>query len=661
MPLIIAGLIRAAIQFAITIGLVEAAKWILNSAIKQTMKWLGATEQQATDIIANSWLQIGEEIVGGAIAIKSKTPTLIAEKLGFTSKGWALRKTIIAGKVAEEIGTTAKVLTSVEKAAVLTEQVASIATKTKTTKEVVMGILNPLMKVYGLGVLSVMALANVIDFGNWNSGAYQKTAQKFLSIFGLQPDKDYRRSEVLSGDMFDKIWTVATGSGIVSLTDPKTGEVLPLTRDNFITVANNVAIPILLENGKVTTAQMLAGLTALATFKSGAAPAGQTYGGGSLAAPAASSGIKVFTGIVSQGTLGSSLSFVARPDDIIESAAELQDAARNNLAAYLATLPGRIIYEVKIVSSVTTKDGFRQVGTRQQVLNGYDSKGNQKYKTLVNKFAILNLYILTDKGTKSKLTSVVLGPTDATRLNPTQQELVGIEQTIQSSVFTSDLNDIRGIETSQPVLVSQPEALTGASIYEVETARVNKLTLPQNMLSGGNAVWGQEAKTLFEFYEANGKPLPPVSERATIYEQYGLGKATLYTGTAEQNVKLLQALKAGSPSSSSPAQLPAQAPAISPVPQQATATYYNNGLNGTEKEVYINEAYHKNRALDKRVAALISNPARRDIPGNLVPDFYNGKISIEQLEYAIQISPTFNTNIGPQINYGNGPVPFVAS
>lgn len=53
------------------------------------------------------------------------------------------------------------------------------------------------------------------------------------------------------------------------------------------------------------------------------------------------------------------------------------------------------------------------------------------------------------------------------------------------------------------------------------------------------------ASTLWEYYTALGQPLPPIAERAKLYEAYGLGPASAYRGTAEQNTKLLRALQAG--------------------------------------------------------------------------------------------------------------------
>jgi len=51
--------------------------------------------------------------------------------------------------------------------------------------------------------------------------------------------------------------------------------------------------------------------------------------------------------------------------------------------------------------------------------------------------------------------------------------------------------------------------------------------------------------TLYEFYKSQGKNLPSVAERKTIYQQMGLGSASEFVGTADQNNRLLAALQGG--------------------------------------------------------------------------------------------------------------------
>lgn len=50
-------------------------------------------------------------------------------------------------------------------------------------------------------------------------------------------------------------------------------------------------------------------------------------------------------------------------------------------------------------------------------------------------------------------------------------------------------------------------------------------------------------QTLFEFYETKGEGMPPISERALIWEELGLGNAQEYQGIYSQNILLLRTLK----------------------------------------------------------------------------------------------------------------------
>ena len=48
--------------------------------------------------------------------------------------------------------------------------------------------------------------------------------------------------------------------------------------------------------------------------------------------------------------------------------------------------------------------------------------------------------------------------------------------------------------------------------------------------------------TLYEFYTGIGATLPSIPARAKVYENFGLGSAASYTGTAAQNTALLNLL-----------------------------------------------------------------------------------------------------------------------
>src|SRR3972149_1666214 len=100
--------------------------------------------------------------------------------------------------------------------------------------------------------------------------------------------------------------------------------------------------------------------------------------------------LKVFTGLIKNGIMGTPDPFLARPDDLILDIEELKQAIGNNLAPYLAAITGKMTYEIKVVRSIKTKDGLTKYGTTQQIISGYYKDGRPKYRTMTNKFAVLD-------------------------------------------------------------------------------------------------------------------------------------------------------------------------------------------------------------------------------------------------------------------------------
>lgn len=310
-------------------------------------------------------------------------------------------------------------------------------------------------------------------------------------------------------------------------------------------------------------------------------------GGTSYALP------KIFTGVVSQGVLGTKVSFEARPDDLIESDQELREVAQKNLAELLRTLPGTIVWEIKIVSSVTSRDGFTQRGASQRVQSGTNKDGTPKYKTVVNKFAVLYVYIITEKGTRTKIRQITLGPTDVVQFNPTAGVLVEMAQDIKDDVITDNPAEIIGnIATPEPEEEEQgstwnyimdgswqPPQYTARNTRQLSNGTTyllpDRVSNGQRSLkyedvfgsyeaiiagsdkdpavSGGSGAASasssslndaaRNAGNLSQYYAALGQSLPPLSVRAGLYADLGLGQASFYTGTSEQNGKLLAALK----------------------------------------------------------------------------------------------------------------------
>src|SRR3990172_702963 len=476
MPVIVALLVRSIIQMAITLGVISfAQKYLLpliDFALVEVMTKFGVDEEKAKDIVSNELLKYAESIGIGVILLRAKLPTVIAEKLGFTSKGFGARN-IVGVKTITTAAETGGASAVAEKIATVTAKTAGLSFD-KIASVIKLGA-----TIVGVPTGVLYMTAQFIDYGSWSGSAYQNTFQKIFSFFGLDPDKDARSPRTISKEIFDKIYTALKNEGAVGINDPYKNQTVLFNRDRLLDLADKLSSHILLEAGKVTTAQLLGAILPLVTIKKAD---GATIIGGNATASTTKAPIvpvKVFTGIVSQGTLGAAMDFTPRENDLIESVDELKDSAQNNLAPFIQALPGKIIYEIKIVSSVTTRDGFRRTGEAQKVLSKYTAAGVPLYRTIINKFAVLNIFIMTDKLSKSKISSIVLGPTDAVKLQPKTNELKNIEASIKQDLFTSNVADITGIQTAQPITITAPPVQPEATIIAPAPVAIIKPTIKQ--------------------------------------------------------------------------------------------------------------------------------------------------------------------------------------
>jgi hypothetical protein len=76
------------------------------------------------------------------------------------------------------------------------------------------------------------------------------------------------------------------------------------------------------------------------------------------------------------------------------------------------------------------------------------------------------------------------------------------------------------------------------------------------------------ASNLFGYYSGQGQAMPSLSARGQLYQQYGLGQSTGYSGTASQNTALLNALQGGGGSLGL-----GSSTASTPAPAQSFGTY----------------------------------------------------------------------------------------
>lgn len=733
MPQAVYLIIRAIIQMTATLGAMHLAEKyffpLLNRALEEVMIRFGVAEEVAKDIIANEVLLAVENIGMGVLTLRSKVPTKIAEKLGFTSKGWKKRILPASIKITEtakgSIEATAKALGGTLGKGILTMTGGLLVWNMltdwvwignslnflpdDTAKEIqkrafaIQDLINaPRSIIYSaeklrrsitqqerelikaaadeaekqINDLKRYATSKFVLFGkntviNEMSAATNRllielqTLKQMAGLIPPQPIKTIEIAEMVK-EVFDGDTIKLSNDETVRLvgidapeSTTEAGEkakkylierlkdqrvVVKSDPDSLIDVygrrlgvvyLNDVNINIeMLKNGHAIFYEFQP--NALVLKKQWVAAAKEN---GRLAREIVP--VKVFTGIVSQGTLGAPVEFTTRENDLIENIEELKDSAQNNLAPFLVSLPGRIIYEIKIVPSVITKDGFRRTGAPQRIISKYTTAGIPLFKTVVNKFAVLDIFILTERGARSKISSIVLGPTDAVKLQPKTNELRQLETDIKQGLFTNNTKDINGIETSQPIIIIAPpiqptETITAPPAVAIKTqykpdntfyverggfstiiyratpeqllafAPANAmLTAEERKANPGFGVQSQigatklldygidvkqiqqldfidklpgfdkgtketnsleeffgpvktteaatqppqpsgslcRAQTLFEWYSAMGQTLPPVTTRAITYEQLNLGLTAYYTGTAEQNTKLLNTFK----------------------------------------------------------------------------------------------------------------------
>lgn len=454
MPAAAAVLIRGLIQAIVTTGILTAVQaWLiplLNRAIQEVSKFFGCTEEEAKDIIANEYLQFAETAGVLLLTLRAKTPTLIAERLGFTSKGFVLRK--LSPTLASKVGTVAKVSTIGTVAT--TAEVAVIAKEVATNRgisaSVVSSVYNNILKAAGLTTAIFFAAAQYIDFANWE-GPYQGTFQKLMGYFGLEADKPNPKARTISNDVWTKIYSTVEELQPETIAFPWLDVVRPYTRQNLSDAVDHFAANISVQGRATSFKDVFAVLLPCIKLK-GKTNVGVGTSTGGITVPK----VQVFSGVLSQGFLGDGVAFQARENDMIDSPQELVDSAGVNLAPFLSGLARRVQYELKIVPTVTSKDGFTQRGTSVRVVSSYTQKGEPRYKTITNKFAVLELFLLNDKGTRVKINTIVLGPVNALNFQVTQDALTAVTNALKGVVTTTNIEDVKGISTVLPVTITTP-------------------------------------------------------------------------------------------------------------------------------------------------------------------------------------------------------------
>lgn len=513
--------VMAVASGAIVTGAQELFEGTFKELVYEIRDTENITEQEAKDVVAGILLDFAVNSAAIMAVLKTGAGVKLAEWLGLTSRKF--------GKAA------------------LTPAAETAATKIAADggKGMAKRLMGKIVKILGKGTgvfWLFAALTQIIEPLWYQPGQIQRVLQSVgidVDVPGAAGTQAPGPFSADSSVTFSDFAKSIEAAGVKGIQNPGAYQSQLYSRENLANLVNYVYGQNLLQGKNLKVADLL---PLLSPYLVGASSS-TTLPSPTTSVTTTPSIPKVYTGIVSQGVIGKGLAFTPRPDDLIESIEELRQAAANNLAPFLETVLGKIIYEVKIVSSIITKDGFKQTGTVQQIRSGTTATGAPKYKTVVNKFATLNLYVMTDKGVRSKISTIVLGPTNSAKLTVGINDIREVETSLPSLVTTNDINEIKGIETAQSVTVSTPQSAGGTPVPDLGTGSVVTPASPVSTPAPVAAVPGNNALTLFDWYRAQGQSLPSVEQRSIKYEELGLGQKSFYTGTAEQNSKLLAMLK----------------------------------------------------------------------------------------------------------------------
>lgn len=578
MPVAVAVAIRYIIMAAVQLGLWSALEKyaipLINGAIEKVMEAFGVSEETAKDIMANEILQAFESVGVFAITLRTKLPVKVAERLGFTSKGYTKRS--LPKAVESKINTGAK--TPPRGAPPTSEEIGVVAKAVAKARGLGLVQVTALVVLVGqviqIPTQVFYALAQYIDFANWQ-GPYQPYFQKILSIIGIKAPAPMPRARVVSPEIWSRVLATIEELGPRGLSFPFSGVDKLYSRENFADLVDEVAANIVKNGGDASYKNVIGAVLPLVQLGGSPIRTSPSPTAVASAAPIAPStpSVKVFTGVISSGVVGRGLSFTPRPDDLIESSQELQQAINNNVSSYLAGLLGKVTYEIKVVSSVVV-GGIRKSGTAQRVQSGNYADGSPRYKTIVNKFAVADLYLITERGTRSKLTSIVLGPVDALKFNPSAAELAGVAASIPRNIVTSSTDDISTVvsRTNTDVVELLPDnsvPLASAPQYPIVPTPPSVVAPEFYSASNGRGGIIQAKKTEYEDIKRGGNDRYDTyrvileAERSNALPSLHSSLISWYRALTPEQIEILRKINRGIPAEASP---PAPAPSSETTP-----------------------------------------------------------------------------------------------
>lgn len=526
MPAVVVTLIRF-----LVVAIMQTGAWIVASeALEGLADFLrtalksdgGMTDEEVDDTLRNEIID-AVALIGVTVgALKTKIPIRLADKLGLKVK---------TSKAVQTLATKAKV---------------------EAAKSAGKGLSQSLLKKFLVGLVgsfgvSLVWLPNLVQqFGDQATFAPEAANDYYESLFGVRPFKDRSIYESPppfgKGEFTDYAASLET-QGITGINDPYKFQSLVYSRQNLAELIFGVYGDYVSQGQKLTVTKMIPLLPQYLVFKNRVAPILQNKSE-PVRAPVEVEPKKIFVGTIDRGTLAEPSQFEARPDDLITDESDLEATLRDNLGLFLQSAVTRFSYDTKIVSSITTKDGFTISGQAVRVQSGSYADGRPKYKTVINKFAVADVYYNKDTGTRTKVGRIVLGPTDSINYQPSKQDLDDLDFKIRDSGFTTSLKQVTQVQQgtkSTALSTPEPQPVASVTFTKAPTAALQRffayrdnsglfppdqlgvdtgkrLYVIQNLQSPGAGIW----ETPAEYLKAHAEGKHYILTKQRLKERYGI-------------------------------------------------------------------------------------------------------------------------------------------
>jgi hypothetical protein len=511
MPLIAAFFARQLVVLAVQGGIFLLASRILvpmlNTILAKIAKVFGVDEEDAKDILSNEIIELAEAL-GIAVAFsRARLPLALAERLGFTSKGFAKRtlspkaQTATRGKTGQGLppSTTQSQAILAMAQAMQSQRGGLLSKASQVASLIIAGFGVPV----GLGFI----ITNSIDFAAWPTSRYNSTFVRLFAKIGLKPDEPVTKSKLLSAEVFTKVFNAYDADGVLAINNPFKEVIEPYTRQSLVDLVDQLFAGELIEQGSLKSREIFGALTALMLYSENAPlviPRKPIQPQVLIAKPVFAPTPRALRGTLAQGTLAEPSAPIAILEEEITNVEELAAKAKSVLMQFLQSIPGRVTYNIKLVTSYVDESGIRRYAKAQTQQDGFNADGTPKMKTRLNRIAVVDIGFVKRGGVPVKVDQLVFGPTDAFKLTTGITQLAAVEEEVRDT--------LPGIPAVAPVLAIAPPPPVLASVF---TPAPKPVFVPTPLPAYGESIYRKPGITdadltldTFEAYDGIYRTLP---------------------------------------------------------------------------------------------------------------------------------------------------------